>query len=233
MGVSISHSFCPQGSEGDSMRQTVLLVLLGLSCVLCVPEASPNPDANADPHAHWGSWGYGGLGAYEYGGLNGGLYRGYGGYGWGRKKRNADALPSADPSADPAANAHWGSWGYGGLGTYGYGGLGAYGYGGLYGGLYRGYGGYGWGRKKREAEAVPSADPSADPAADADAHWGSWGYGRLGNYGYGGLGAYGYGGLGAYGYGGLNGGLYRGYGGYGWGRKKREAEAVSSADPSA
>merc|ERR1711935_1310954 len=157
MGVSISHSFCPQGSEGDSMRQTAYLVLLGLSCVVCDTEASPKPDANADPDAHWGAWGYGGLGTY----------------------------------------------GYCGLGSYGYGGLGAYGYGGLNRGLYRGYGGYGWGRKKRDADAVPSADPSADPAADADAHWGSWGYGGLGTYGYGGLGAYGYGGLGAYGYGGL------------------------------
>merc|ERR1712128_65483 len=150
MGVSISHSFCPQGPEGDTMRQTLYLVLLGLSCVVCVPEASPNPDANADPDAYWGAWGYGGLGAYGYGGLNGGLYRGYGGYGWGRKKRDADAVPSADPSADPAADAdaHWGSWGYGGLGTYGYGGIGAYGYGGLGAYGYGGLNGYGWGRKK-------------------------------------------------------------------------------------
>merc|ERR1712123_513510 len=147
MGVSISHSFCPQGSEGDTMRQTAYLVLLGLSCVVCVPEASPNPDANADPDAHWGAWGYGGLGAYGYGGL--------------------------------------GAYGHGGLGAYGYGGLGAYGYGGLNGGLYRGYGGYAWGRKKRDADALPSADPTANP--DADAHWNAWGYG-------------------------LNGGIYGGYG---------------------
>merc|ERR1712106_105801 len=197
MGVSISHSFCPQGPEGGSMRQTAYLVLFGLSSVLCVPEASPSPSANADPDAHWGAYGYGGIGAYGYGGLNIGHYGGYGyatpyyrGYGWGRKKRDADAQPSADPTAD--ADAHWGAWGYGGLGAYGYGGLGAYGYsglgaygyGGINGGLCRGYGGYGWGRKKRDADAVPSADPTADPAADADAHWGSWGYGGLGTYGY-------------------------------------------------
>merc|ERR1711935_1330542 len=166
MGVSISHSVCPQGPEGDSMRQTAYLVLFGLSSVLCVPEASPSPSAIADPDAHRGAWGYGGLGSY----------------------------------------------GYGGLGTYGHNGLGAYGYGGLNGGLYRGYGGYGWGRKKRNADAVPSADPTPDPAADADAHWNAWGYG-LNRWG------------GLYGGYGLNGGLYgyaspywRGYGGY-WGRR--------------
>merc|ERR1712128_293393 len=143
MGVSISHSFCPQGPEGDTMRQTLYLVLLGLSCVVCVPEASPNPDANADPDAYWGAWGYGGLGAYGYGGLgaygygglNGGLYRGYGGYGWGRKKRDADALPSADPTADPDADAHWNALGYG---QNRWGGL--YGGYGLNGGIYGGYG---------------------------------------------------------------------------------------------
>merc|ERR1712128_360387 len=203
MGVSISHSFCPQGSEGDSMRQTAYLVLLGLSCVVCVPSADPTADPAADADAHWGSWGYGGLGTYGYGGLYGGVYRGYGGYGWGRKKREAEAVPCADPAAD--ADAHWGSWrygglstyGYGGLGAYGYGGLGAYGYGGLNGGIYRGYGGYGWGRKKRDTDALPSADPTADP--DADAHWNALGYGQNR---WGGL----YGGYG------LNGGIYGGYG---------------------
>merc|ERR1711935_550083 len=178
MGVSISHSFCPPGSEGGNMTCTVYLVLLGLSTVLSVPEPSPSPTPNADPEAHLGALGYGGLGGYGYGGLYGGYgYTSpyYGGYGWGRKKRDADAQPSADPTADADANAeadaHWNAWGYG-LNRWG-GLFGGYGYASPY---WRGYGGY-WGRKKREAD--PAAEPAADADAnaDADGHWNAWGYG--------------------------------------------------------
>merc|ERR1712212_204845 len=126
-----------------------------------------------------------------------GLYRGYGGYGYYRGKRSADADAVATADADAEPGFYGGYYG-GHLGGYhGYGGYGGYvhylgkrsadaeaepgfyrGYGG-YGG-YRGYGGYGYYRGKR------SADAEAEPGFYGG-HRGGY-YGGYRGFGYGGFG---------------------------------------------
>merc|ERR1712121_123808 len=146
------------------------------------PEPTAAADPNADPWLYYGGY-YGGLG-HGYYGLGHYGYGLGGRYLWGRKKREADAEPTA--VAAPSADAEADPWLY-------YGGLGHYGYG--LGYPYYGYGlgaRYVWGRKKRSAEAEPAAEAEADP----------WLYYGLGHYGgYYGRGYYGgYYGLGHRGY---------------------------------
>jgi len=139
-------------------------------------------DAEAEPEALYGNYGYSGLagygGAYTTGytvaapvyGYTG--YSGYGGgYGAGIWKRDADAEPEAEPEALYGNYGYSGLAGYGGAYTTGYAvAAPVYGYTGYSTG-YSGYGGYGAGIWKREAESDPQA----------------W-YGYSGNYGYSGLG---------------------------------------------
>merc|ERR1712121_407012 len=170
--------------QSSNMKYLVLLALFSVAFADSEPEPTAAADPNADPWLYYGGY---------YGGLGHGYY-GYGRYGlWGRKKREADAEPTAAaaPSADAEADPwlYYGTGYYGGLGHYGYG-LGHYGYGYGLGARYL------WGRKKRSAEAEPAAEAEADP----------WLY-------YGGLGYYG----GYYGRG-LYGGYYGlGHRGYIWG----------------
>merc|ERR1719425_107330 len=93
-----------------------------------------------------------------------GVHYGY----WGRKRRSAEAEPTA--AADPEADPYYLYRGYYG---YGY--------------PYRHYGyGYGyWGRKRRSAEpeAEATADPKADPYLLYGGYYGLGGYHGLG-YGY-------------------------------------------------
>merc|ERR1711970_1163772 len=176
----------PQSQEtASAMKYLWILVLF--SVAFAEPEAEADPNAAADPNAEADPWLlYGGLRHYGYYPRYYGHYGlGYGHYGlWGRKKREAEPAPiaAADPNAvaDPNAEADpyllYG--GYYGLGHHGY-------YWPRYG---LGYGhGLVWGRKKREAEPVPTADANADP-------WLLYGHGGyLGGY-YGGyLGGYGLG----------------------------------------
>merc|ERR1712179_460851 len=123
-----------------NLYSRMIRVVAFICCVvfcLAAPEAEPTAASEADPWLLFG--GHGGyLGYRGYGGYGYGLGHGYGGYyGWGRKRRSADAEPTA--AADP-----WYGYSYG-LGHGGY--YGGYGHGGYLG--YGGYGGYLWGRKRR------------------------------------------------------------------------------------
>merc|ERR1712055_998975 len=172
MGSALEATRCKE-RQSSNMKYLVLLAPFSVAFADSEPEPTA-ADPNADPWLY-----YGGLGHYGYG--LGGRYL------WGRKKREAEptavAAPSADAEADPWL--YYGHGGYYGLGH------------GYYGGYGLGYARYGlghtvWGRKKRSAEAEPSAEAEADP----------WYYYGLGHYGgYYGRGLYGgYTGLGHRGY---------------------------------
>merc|ERR1739846_219279 len=144
------------GGRNIKMMKTFAIVLLA-AVAFAEPEAKPKADA--DPYLLYGGYGLGHLG---YAGYYGYPYAHYG-Y-WGRKRRSAEAEPTAaaDPEADP--------YRYRGFGRY-------------YGG-YRGRFGGRFGRKRRSAE--PEAEATADPKADPYLLYGGYyghGYG-LGYYGY-------------------------------------------------
>jgi len=137
-------------------------------------------DAEAKPEAWYGNYGYSGLagygGAYTTGytaaapvyGYTAGYSTGYG-YGHGLWKRDAEADSEAEPEAWYGNYGYSGLAGYGGAYTTGYTAAApVYGYTAGYSTGYSGYGGYGAGIWKREAESDPQA----------------W----YGNYGYSGLG---------------------------------------------
>merc|ERR1712121_410545 len=128
MGSALEATRCKE-RQSSNMKYLVLLALFSVAFA----DAEPEPTAAADPWLYYGGY-YGGLGHGYYGGYGLGYGYGHGHYGyglggyvWGRKKRSAEAEPTAEAEADPWLY-------YGGLGYYGRG----Y-YGGYYGLGHRGY----------------------------------------------------------------------------------------------
>merc|ERR1712200_148515 len=131
-------------SQDTASTMKYLWVLVLFSVAFADPEADSDPKADADPYLLYG--GYYGRGLGHYGGYYGyglGYGYGHGGHLWGRKKRGAEAAPTAaaDPNAEADPYLLYGRYYGHGLGHYG----GYYGYGLGYG---YGHGGYLWGRKK-------------------------------------------------------------------------------------
>merc|ERR1712215_458989 len=96
------------GSRNSLMMKSLFIVgafLAAYAVAEAEPEAAPNAEANADP---WYAYSGYGLGHYRYRPYYGGYYRPYGyGY-WGRKKREAEAEPTA--AAEPNAEANADPW---------------------------------------------------------------------------------------------------------------------------
>merc|ERR1712200_381952 len=98
-------------SIDTSSAMKYLWVLVLFSVVFAAPEAKSDPKADADPYLLYGGYYGHGLGHYGgyygYGGLGLGYGYGHGGYLWGRKKREAEAAPTAAAGADaePAPTA--------------------------------------------------------------------------------------------------------------------------------
>merc|ERR1712121_278830 len=123
MGSALEATRCKE-RQSSNMKYLVLLALFSVAFADAEPEPTAAADPNADPWLYYGGY-YGGYGlGYGYG---------HGGYLWGRKKREADAEPTA--VAAPSADAEADPWLYYGTGYYGGRGY----YGGYYGFGHRGY----------------------------------------------------------------------------------------------
>merc|ERR1711935_795962 len=123
MGSSLVDS----GSCQSEIMKILLVVSALLSLAVGAPEAEANAEAVADPSAEPSAdpWYHYGYGHRPYGYAS--YYRPYGHYGygaWGRKKREAEATPTAEaiaaPEADPTAGPEADPWYYYSHGGYGY-----------------------------------------------------------------------------------------------------------------